>query len=165
MSQTTTPTTAPTPTPTDTRPWHESLVELLEAQQGIMNELAGLAEHQSQLIEQARTEDLLGLLTRRQQLIERFTATQNDLGELTEDLDARMQALTVERREQIQNLLQNISQHLGQVMACDERDQASLEQARNTSRQRLSAVDSGRQARNAYLGSRTATTRFADRKG
>jgi hypothetical protein len=152
-------------TQTATLDWAESLIELLQRQETVVNELAALARQQAELIRESRTDALLGLLTRRQQLIERFAGAQDELGRLTADLDRRLEAVSHDQRERIQRLLSDISGRLAQVMERDEEDQQVLEAARNRTRDELAAVGATRQARRAYLGRRGPENRFADRRG
>ncbi|MDY7107178.1 MAG: flagellar export chaperone FlgN [Planctomycetota bacterium] len=152
-------------THTATRDWAEALIELLERQETVVNELAALARQQAELIRQSRTDALLGLLTRRQQLIERFAGAQDELGRLTADLERRLETVSDEQRERIQMLLTDISGRLAQVMQRDEEDQQVLEAARNRTKDELAAVGTTRQARRAYLGGRGPENRFADRRG
>lgn len=145
--------------------WPERLTTLLERQQALVDQLAVLADQQASLIERGETDALLGLLTRRQQVIDQFTAMQIELGELTGDLERRLAAVDEAKRERIRTLLNKIGERLNAVMERDARDQQALETARDRSKEALASLDTGRHARQAYLGSGRARNRFADRLG
>jgi len=145
--------------------WPENLIALLERQQTLVDQLAGLADRQAALVEQGHTDALLGLLTQRQGVIDEFTGVQADLGRFSENLERRLQSIDERRRVRIQDLLKTIGAGLAEVMERDEKDQKTLEAARHQSKRELASLDSGRQARHAYVGSRKVTNRFADEIG
>jgi len=152
-------------TQTMTLDWAGSLLRLLEEQEALVNELACLADRQAELIRRAQTDALLSLLTRRQQIIERFAGTQNDLSKLTDDLEARLETVSSAQRQRIQSLIGDIGDRLAQVMQCDEKDQRVLEAARNRTKDELATVDTARQARRAYRSGGAVDNRFADQRG
>ncbi len=145
--------------------WPDTILDLLQRQHKLVDELSQLADRQADLIRDGHTDALLGLLTQRQTVIERFTATQVDLGRLTGDLDARLRSVDEDVRERIQSLISDIGERLTHVMQRDERDQRTLESARDKKKREIASLDSGRQARYAYLGPKKTTNRFADTQG
>jgi len=145
--------------------WADTLIQLLEAQEALVGDLAALAHQQAELIRGSRTDALLSLLTRRQQLIERFAGAQEELGELTADLDDRLQTVGEGQRRRIQSLIGTIGERLAQVMERDAQDQEVLEAARSRTKEELASVGATRQARRAYLGGRAVDNRFADQRG
>jgi hypothetical protein len=150
---------------TNNRIWPESLIDLLGEQHGIVDQLSELARRQASLIMEGRTDHLLGLLADRQQLIDRFTASQGLLAELTEGLEQRLQSVNSIQRDQIKSLIGAIGERLGEIMKRDEQDEATLRAGRDTVKQELASLSSGKQARNAYLAGPGAQTMFADRRG
>jgi hypothetical protein len=154
-------------TPSDTKPpgWADSLIELLESQHALVGELSTLADRQKTLVRDRRTEALLGLLTERQQILDRFAGMQERLGSLTADLDRRITEVEDPARTRIQALIGEIGDRLTVVMAGDERDQQSLEAARGDTARELREIDTARVARAAYQGSGPAGSRYADRQG
>ena len=68
-------------------------------------------------------------------------------------------------RTRIQSLIAEIGDRLTVVMAGDERDQQSLEAARNDTARDLRDVDHARVARAAYQSPGGAVSRYADREG
>jgi hypothetical protein len=151
------------PTATDASPG--DLIALLERQHTLVSELAQLATDQAELIQRARTDELLALLTRRQNLIDEFTGSQRQMNEITGPLTADLSSVAAGDRARIEQLIDEIGTQLARVMACDERDQQALEEARGRTRQDLTSLDAARTARQAYIGVRPADTRFADQRG
>ncbi len=147
------------------RDWTATLIGLLERQQTLVTELAGLARSQSELIETRRTDALLGLLSRRQRLIDAFSASQEELGQITGNLDAQVGDLEPAERTRIQTLIAAIGEQLTDVMQCDGNDQQMLERVRGETARELSGVDAARTARNAYRDRGAPGSRFADRTG
>ena len=139
------------PATTPTPPWDEQLLALLERQQDLVVELGRLAERQGALIEDRRTDALLGLLAERQRIIDQFTDTQASLGHLTEDLGPRLERTEPDRAERIRTLLDEIGSRLAEVMQRDEHDQALLQTGRAAVREEMASLDTGAQARSAYL--------------
>jgi hypothetical protein len=147
-----------------TADWIEELTKLLEYQHSIVDELAQLADRQAALIREQQTDALLGLLADRQQLIERFTGTQADLNRIAGEVEARVGEVTVEQRTEIQRKIGAIGDRLAQVMQRDERDQETLQAARDRSKEELTSLDSASRARHAYMR-RPGGNRYADRQG
>lgn len=145
--------------------WPQPLLELLARQQGMVDQLVELAQSQARLIAANHTDQLLAVLSRRQALIDEFTASQSDLNRLTQGLDARRETISTEQRDQIKSLIGTIGQRLAQVMRHDEQDQAALKTNRQQIKHELSTFPAARQARTAYLGTSASNTHFADQRG
>ena len=141
------------------------LVALLERQLGLMDDLAALAEEQRALVEDARNEALLGLLSRRQAIIDEFTASQSGLSRLTVGLNERLGRVDDSRSKHIRSLLEEIGGRLATVMQRDADDQAVLMQRRDETGQSLRNVHHGRQANRAYGRTAPVAPRFSDRQG
>lgn len=152
-------------TTTDTQTWDERLLGILQQQQTLLTRLAALAESQGELIRDGQTDSLLTLLGERQQIIDRFLAMQNDLGDLTENLDQRLEEIEPNQRQRIESLIAQIGEALDAVMKHDERDRHALETARNETRSELNDLGNASRARQAYRGAAASNTRFADRQG
>lgn len=145
--------------------WADALVELLESQHALVGELSTLADRQQTLVRDRQTEALLGLLTERQQILDRFAGMQEQLGTLTANLDQRIAEVKEPVRSRIQTLIAEIGDRLTVVMAGDERDQQALEAARTDTASDLRDIDAARIARAAYQGPNVAVSRYADRQG
>ena len=151
--------------PAMTRPWPQSLLDLLERQQHIVDQLVTLAESQADLITDRRTDRLLDLLSRRQALIDAFTASQHELTELTQGLNERLRGVSTVQRDRIKSLIDDIGHRLSLVMRRDELDQGLLRTSRDEIKQELVNTGAARQARAAYLPQRLGTNCFADQRG
>jgi hypothetical protein len=149
----------------DARPWPQSLIELLERQHTMVDRLVELAQAQSALIAESSTDRLLELLAKRQAVIDEFTQSQGDLSELTHGLDERLERVSADQRDHIKSVINLIGERLAQVMRRDEEDQAALRSNRQQVRNELTSMGAARQARSAYLGGPSESTRFSDRRG
>lgn len=155
-----TPTTA-----AEIQSWDERLVNVLQQQRTLLQRLSILAQRQGALIRDGQTDVLLKLLGERQQIIDRFLALQQDLGDLTDNLQERLQALDPLLKDRIEKLIEEIGQSLDGVMENDEKDRHALEAARNETRDELTGLGTANRARQAYLGAAAGNARFADRQG
>lgn len=151
--------------PNSNSAWPQSLIDLLEQQQTLVDQLVPLAVQQADLIASGETDALLGLLGRRQQLIDELTGSQQHLGEFTGDLDQRLTILPHEQAERIRGLIDHIGECLSDVMDHDEEDQKALESGRRTLKKEMSDISAAKKARDAYLRAKTVNNRFADRQG
>ncbi|MHC4991296.1 MAG: flagellar export chaperone FlgN, partial [Planctomycetota bacterium] len=136
---------------TETSSWVASLVELLGAQRDLLGELVPLAEQQGRLIEHGDSAALLDLLSRRQDVIDRFLALADELSVHTGDLTRRLETLPDAIRSDVRCLVDEIDRRLARVMELDQRDQQRLKAARDETRKQLSTLDTGRTARSAYV--------------
>jgi hypothetical protein len=149
----------------DAPPDLAAIVALLEGQRALVDELEGLARRQADLVREARTEALLGLLTQRQRIIDRFLASQAELGRAAAAQVRGAADVDPARREELRSLIGYIGARLAEVMQRDAEDQRTLEGARDRIRTELASVDASRHARDAYRKSTIVKSRFADRQG
>ena len=143
----------------------ERLPVLLAEQRAIIEQLAELAASQSRLIDGVQTDALLELLSKRQGLIERFTALQPAIAALLDDIEPHVDSLEPALREHIRADIDVIAVRLEQVMAVDAEDQRRLESHRDDAREEVSASDRARVARTAYRNVASSGARFTDRNG
>lgn len=145
--------------------WSASLIELLERQRALVGELSELARQQAGLTESGQTEALLQLLGRRQEIIDRFAVTQDDLGRLTGRLSERVRDLAEPQRRQVRSLIDEIGEAMADVLQRDEQDQEALRASRDRVRRDIATVDTSKQAHRAYVRRKLIDNRFADSKG
>ncbi|MHC4416023.1 MAG: flagellar export chaperone FlgN [Planctomycetota bacterium] len=143
----------------------DTLVELLEQQQGLVQELGHLARRQAALIEAGRTDALLELLAQRQQIMDRFVSSQDSLAELTESMRGGGGHVAEERRERVSTLVDSISRDLSEILHRDEQDRAALRANRDRTADQLTGLGTAKQAHQAYFKARAVNNRFADRQG
>jgi len=147
--------------------WRERLTELLASQRQSVTQLNELSAKQGEHIREGRSGPLLALLTRRQQLIEQFLSTHEQMQSLLADVGSEIEQLGSEDRAAIRATIDEINSLLGEVLERDETDRRALEAARGEVKNQMRSMSSGRQARRAYLGGRDAgaNNRFADQQG
>lgn len=155
----------PTTTTESPPAWPQPLIDALEHQQSLVDQLVPLVQKQAAMIESGRTDALLGLLGRRQQIIDQLTGSQAGLGELTQDLEQRLAKVPSEQREHIRSLIDYIGNALNDVMGRDDQDRQALEAGREGLKRELADVNAARQARSAYMQGKAVNNRFADQKG
>jgi len=109
--------------------WPDAIIRLLERQEHLIGQLSDLVKQQTGMIVNEQTDDLLELLSERQQIIERFTASQEELGKLTEHLDLSLADVDGTRRDRIEQLIDTVGVRLDDVMLQDEIDQQKLQDA------------------------------------
>lgn len=155
--------------PNDVAPWPDALIEVLERQQGLVEQLASLSQAQGSLISERRTDHLLQLLSQRQELIDEFTVCQAQMSAMSQDLDRRMTAAAAPQRERIRTLIASISLRLREVMQRDHDDQAALHGGRDATLAEMTGLDAARVARTAYgptvPNAALGGSRFADHRG
>lgn len=145
--------------------WKDRLRAVLTEQHDLVSQLATLVEKQESLISEGKTEPLLALLSDRQRIVDRIAERQEELSELTRNLEARLEHLPPDERQQFRSLIDGITEHLGHIMARDEQDRSTLQSRRDKTHSELQSISSVKQARNAYLTKGSPGSRFADRQG
>ena len=130
-----------------------------------MTRLADLATRQGELIREERSEPLLGLLSRRQTLIDEFTSLQGNFTTLTTDLDVKLQGVDADCRDHIRSLIDEIGGGLDRVLKQDEQDCQTLQTVRERLRREIASTGTEQQARRAYTANPPTGNRFADRQG
>ncbi len=141
------------------------LLSLLEAQRGLVNRLADLAEGQGALIASSQADALLGLLQQRQGLVDQFTENQRQLGPMTERFRSGGSETHSIQRDRIRELLEEISGRIHEVLDRDQQDQESMKSSQVSLQTELSQLGTTRQARSAYLKPPVTSTRFSDQRG
>ncbi len=142
-----------------------TLVELLEAQQGLVEELSLLAARQPPLIEAGESDGLLALLADRQRIMDRLFGDQERISQLAESIDHPDGTLGGEARTRISRVAAAISGRLSQIVRSDEEDQLLIGARSQRASRMMAKLDTAKQAHSAYLRSRAVSNRFADRQG
>lgn len=145
--------------------WPARLLASLEQQWALVERLEQLARRQGELIEARKNDDLLKLLSERQQIIDRFLAMQASMSSVTENLDDQLEQIDPPQRGRIQQLIADIGSALDTVMKHDEHDRGTLQTSRNETKQEMTNLGTASRARQAYRGNAGAAARFADRQG
>ena len=148
----------------DTTAPTDLLIKLLERQQALVEQLAGLADRQRVMIDTADTDRLLAVLAQRQGIMDQFTAGQDSLARLTEAA-RREDATDAAMQQRIGTLIEDITSRLAQIMQHDEQDRSSLGASRDRVGEALTGLSVAKEARKTYLRARTVNNRFSDRHG
>lgn len=143
-----------------------SLVTLLERQIEVVGQFADLTAQQSSLVEQGQTEELLTLLSRRQQLISVLDGLSMDLEPFRSHWRQMWQGLGDKDQQRISQLVNRSEVLLGQIVDADDRDRGRLRSTQQQVADELSRVNKTGVVRRAYASSEPATpNRFTDKKG
>ncbi len=142
-----------------------TLVELLESQQALVEELGLLAARQPSLIEAGESDGLLALLADRQRIMDRLVGDQEPISQLAESLDHPAGTLGAEARARISRVAAVISGRLSQIVRSDEEDRVLIGARCQRASRTMAKLDTAKQAHSAYLRSRAVSNRFADRQG
>lgn len=150
--------------------WTPALIHVLEEQQGLCARLEHLSRSQSSHVQDGRTEDLIGVLSERQGVIERIV----ELNGMLEPFRARrmglMSRMSAVEREAVQTRIDAIAESIERVRRQDDTDRASLERQRTGVAEEISGLSRVRGALAAYGApgggaSRHAGAAMQDRQG
>lgn len=130
--------------------WSRRLLQHLDLQAELAADLQGIVDEQAGLVERSDTDGLLGLLNRRQHLLDRLLEAQRAVQPMIEELDDRLPTLDDTIRERIRSRLDEIASALHAIMKADERDQQALSRQRDDSGRELNSANVTRGARRAY---------------
>ncbi len=126
------------------------LVELLEEQRTCYRQLKALAEKQRKLISDEDPEALLKILGERQQLVDRLTELNRELQPFRQEWAGTYTQMKSDRRQYVQEVLDEINTLLGSIMLMDKEDSRLLSARKESIRQQVVQTASGRMANTAY---------------
>ena len=145
------------------------LATLLTRQRDLYRELGGLSARQQQLIETSQTEQLLGLLTQRQSLIDQLTTCNQEVAPLRSRMGDIAAAAPDGLRDTIRDRVDEVQGLLEEIIERDEADRAKLEASRARVGNEIKRVNAAPAAVNAYRaqagGAPPAAPRFTDAQG
>jgi len=154
-------------TETTTQPHQEdpaTLLDLLEQQRDLYARLSELSDQQSELISSGQTDELLNVLSKRQQLVEQLTQINSRLSPYRDHWSEVAERLPAGDRDRLRRLLDEVQQLLQRILDRDEQDRVELQSARERVGQQLQKTSRAGTARKAY-GHASATPRFTDSQG
>lgn len=137
------------------------LVELLEQQRGCYRDLKNLAEKQRRLITDEDPEALLKLLAERQRLVERLTELNRLLQPFRQEWANTYTQMKSDRRQYVQQVLDEINTLLGSIMVTDAEDSRLLSASKENVRSRMQETARGRTANTAYATHAYQATKVA----
>ncbi len=140
------------------------LIELLTRQRDLFADLIDLAGRQRELIEAAKTDDLLSLLGRRGELVSRLQSLAADVEPYRRQWEPFLAALPDDQRRVIGSLLDELRDHQQTIATIDARDSDLLRQGQRQLMVQAGRIQQASGALRAY-GSRAADgARCTDRQ-
>ncbi|MEX0744253.1 MAG: flagellar export chaperone FlgN [Phycisphaeraceae bacterium] len=143
------------------------LVEKLTQQRDRYEQLKQLASRQAALIEQGETEQLLGVLAQRQQLVDELGRLSTEIAPYRERWGELSAALSEADRQRVNGLIESVERLLEQIIEQDDRDRQQLQAARDQVGNEVKQTHHAGRAMNAYRAVPAAGpgARFTDRRG
>jgi hypothetical protein len=129
---------------------HDSVMTALEAQLGCYRRLAKLAEAQHEFVQQERTEELLDVLQRRQEELNRITALERQLAPVKKQWGEYAIGLSPEQRTTAEAQLAEARRLLAQITAADRDDALVLQQRKLNVGRELGQTQAARQVNRNY---------------
>lgn len=126
------------------------LIERLSEQCGLFGQLIELAGRQRMLIDESRTDELLALLGRRQQLVDRLQRVGAAMEPYRNRWSTFMAGLPDEARHRIRELLDELARSQQQVAAIDARDSELLRDSQQQLLQQTGRIQQTSTALRAY---------------
>ena len=143
------------------------LDSILTEHRSLYERLDGLSERQSALIDEDRTDELLGVLAERQRVVDRLLAVAEELKPFQSRWDDLLASVDADRRESLREKVSAIQEMAQRVNDRDEHDRTRLAAQRKALSEEIAGVNKSRGAIAAYGGSvRSAPSpRYQDRQG
>lgn len=151
-------------TNSDPRAWGESLERRIDELGSLLARLDSLGESQRELIEDERTDDLLGVLGERSEIVQRIVAASERVDALRRRWDEMAPRLDEESRERLRAGLDDLTAIAKRITVRDDQDREMLQVRRDELARRLTGVGAGRSAMNAYAGRTARGPSFQDRE-
>ncbi|MBB6430730.1 flagellar protein FlgN [Algisphaera agarilytica] len=151
----------------------DQLIEMLTQQRDLYKSLEALSGKQQEIIAQGQAEQLLGVLSERQVIVDRLTQINQDLSPLRGRMSEIAEASTEAKRQLLRSLVDEVQAMLESIIQRDEQDRQSLEASKAQVGQELAKVKTAPAAINAYKANAygggaagaSPTARFTDSSG
>lgn len=147
------------------RPSVPELIELLTRQRDLYARLDELSVGQMQHIEDGATEQLLGVLSQRQGVVDALNRISAELAPYRDNWPAMSGRLDDDDRQAVRELMDEVDTRLQTILERDDQARTKLQAAQQQMGRELRQVTGGAAAVNAYRTQRSVAPRFADRKG
>ena len=141
------------------------LIELLTQQRDLYSQLKRLSGQQLRLIDAGDTEQLLGVLSQRQSLVDGLARINGELAPYREGWNAVSQGLPAGERDQVRGLLDAVEGMLGEIVELDEQARGRLQVAQRKVGDELSRTARAGVAMHSYRQAYRPDARFADQRG
>jgi len=147
--------------------WAQTLLELLDEQREIYRDLSQLSDEQSNLVAEGDAESLLGLLGRRQALIDRLVQINARIEPFKQQWPDLWNELDDELRESVRQRIDEVKALLDHIIDQDERDRVALASHRSSVSRQLDHLNRGAAVNRAYGPNQAAPAqnRFTDEQG
>ena len=143
----------------------ERLAELLAQQSSLYDQLESLCDDQHRQITSGNVQDLLHVLSQRQQVIDQLTGLEKQLGPYRQDWSGLWERLAPAQRTTLAADLQHTQQALSRIIEKDEQARHLLEKTRGQLHQELTKISQGGAAMRAYKTQNSAENRFTNQQG
>jgi hypothetical protein len=131
----------------------DSILSALIEQVACYRRLAKLAEQQHQFVQQSQTEQLLGVLTRRQEVLDRITALEKIIEPARKSWAAYCNGLGLDGRTTAEKLVVETKKLLEEIMLADRNDTIVLQQRKIEINRQMAQAGRGQQANRRYAAS------------
>ncbi|MBL0927994.1 MAG: flagellar export chaperone FlgN [Phycisphaerales bacterium] len=148
--------------------WVPRLSRVLDRQADLYVQLSALCDEQSAAVASGATDELLGVLSRRQVVIEQIAGLNGELAPFQGVWVEQSSALPERHREAIRERMARLDGLMSSIRARDDADRRELERRRTVVGAELNSAARAGQAAAAYGAARGAgdtAARFQDRKG
>lgn len=136
----------------------------LERQRALYGSLDELSSTQGTLIDEDRTDELLSLLARREQVVGELDALSTRLAPLRGRWDAIVGGMAPPERDRVRRLVAEMTALAAAVASRDEADRARMSDRRDQIGRELASLGNNRRAQHAYGAAPQRSPRFQDRE-
>jgi uncharacterized protein (DUF885 family) len=145
--------------------WGPRLVRVLERQVGLYQQLDELGDEQSRMVRDGDADRLIGLLARRQELVDQVTELNRDLEPFTAQWDVLSERLPSQHRQTVQGYIAQLDTLVETITKRDQADHTALEERRGALASTMGSVGRSKQAIAAYATARSQSPRYQDTEG
>ena len=128
----------------------KELVELLVQQRLLYLQLRELAMQQTSLVDGNDPEMLLKVLASRQRLIDKLKKISRKLEPVRADWQRISRTLSVDQRQEVQELVDSVQEILGDILSRDEKDSQKLSENKQQVAQQIRGMATGKRMNHVY---------------
>ena len=128
----------------------QQLVDCLEAERQWYESFAALSQRQMRIIEDGETAELLRVLARKQQVLEKIDQVEQTLAPLKGQWPTLRDELPAERRAGVERVIDQVRDVLAEVIELERQSERRLCQRKESTLQEIERSSRGQQAPNAY---------------
>jgi hypothetical protein len=137
----------------------DTILSALIEQVACYRRLAQLAESQHHFVEQSQPEQLLSVLTKRQEVLERISALEKIIAPARKDWTGYCNALGAEGRNAAEKLVAETRSLLEEIMSADRNDTLVLQQRKIEITRQMANAGRGQQVNRRYAAAAYGATR------